>query len=133
MKGFHHIRLELAREPGHPHGDPRDGWDIVAALEEDGRLDLEACRAEPRRCFVRRFVQDTTVATGRLRHSFGDRWILDLEGRDEIDAAGFRFGEERFVLGEYVSIVSADGAAHTYGVERLERVDTDAPTAPEEA
>jgi len=126
MKGFHHIRLELAREPGHPHGDPQDGWDIVAALDADGRLDLEACRAEPKRCFVRRFLRDATVATGRLRHSLGDRWILDLDDRDDLDASGFRLGEERFALGEYVSIVSGDGVAHTYGVERMERVERDA-------
>jgi len=130
MKGFHHIRLELAREPQHPHGDSRDGWDIVAALDEDGRLDLDACRAEPKRCFVRRFMRDATVATGHLRHSFGHRWILDLEGRDELDASGFQLGEEKFVLGEYVSIVSADGEAHTYGVERLERLGQDARADP---
>lgn len=126
MKGFHHIRLELAREPGHPHGDSGDGWDVVAALDEEGRLDLAACRAEPKRCFVRRFLRDATMATGHLRHTVGDRWLLDLEGRDDLDAAGFRLGDERFVLGEYVSIVSGDGTAHTYGVERLELLEPDA-------
>jgi hypothetical protein len=126
MKGFHHIRLELAREPGHPHGDSRDGWDLVAALDDDGRLDLEACRAEPKRCFVRRFVRDATIAKGHLRHSFGDRWILDMEGHDELDASSFRPDEERFALGDYVSIVSSDGKAHTYGVERLQRLEPDA-------
>lgn len=129
MTGFHHIRLELAREPGHPHGDAGDGWDIVAALDADGRLDLEACRADPKRCFVRRFIRNATVATGHLRHSFGDRWILDLEGHDTLDASGFRLAEERFVIGEYVSIVSADGGAHTYGVERLEPLERDSPAA----
>lgn len=128
MKGFYHIRLELAREPGHPHGDSRDGWDIVAALNDEGRLDLEACKAEPKRCFVRRFIRDATIATGHLRHSFGDRWILELEGHAELESSGFRLGEERFKLGEYVSIETADGTAHTYGVERLTSltVDTEA-------
>jgi len=129
MKGFHHIRLELAREPGHPHGDPGEGWDIVAALDDDGRLDLEACRADPKRCFVRRFMRDATVATGHLRHSFGDRWILDLEGHDDLEALGFRLGEERFVVGEYVSIASADGGAHTYGVERVEPLEREVQSA----
>jgi hypothetical protein len=127
MQGFHHIRLELAREPGHPHGDPGDGWDIVAALDDSGRLDHEACRAEPDRCFVRRFRRDATVATGHLRHGVGDRWILDIENSDVLDALGFRLGEERFALGEYVSIISADGSAHTYGVERMECLERDVP------
>lgn len=125
MKGFHHIRLELAREPGHPHGNPGDGWDIVAALDDAGRLDLEACRAAPRRCFVRRFLREATVATGHLRHGVGDLWILDLENSEVLDASGFRLGEERFALGEYVSIISADGSAHTYGVERMECLERD--------
>lgn len=126
MTGFHHIRLELAREPGHPHGDSRDGWDIVAALDDQGRLDLETCRSDPKRCFVRRFIRDATIATGHLRHSFGDQWLLDLDGRDDLEATGFRFGEETFAVGEYVSITSADGQAHTYSIERLQPVEADA-------
>lgn len=124
MKGFHHMRLELAREPGHPHGDAADGWDITAALDEDGRLDLERCRAEPKRCFVRRFKHDVTIATGHLRHGFGGQWLLDLDGRDDLDAGGLKLGEERFVLGEYVSITLGNGETHTYSVERLQSVET---------
>lgn len=125
MTTFNHIRLGLAREPDHPHGDPGDGWDLVAPLTDEGRLDLKACVAAPERCFVRRFINDATIATGRLRHSFGDHWLLDLDGRDDLDGVGFRLGDERFVLGEYVSIVSADGQAHTYGVERVAPVEVE--------
>ncbi len=114
-----HIRLELAREPGHPHGDARSGYDIVAFLDETGRLDLEACRAEAHRCRVRRFVQDATLATGRLHHTTGNQWVLDFPGDDREDATGFRLGDERFVPGEYVSILSGDGTTHTYCVERV--------------
>ena len=124
MTTFQHIRLELAREPGHPHGDPGDGWDLVAPLTNEGRLDLDACLAAPERCFVRRFIKDATIATGRLRHSFGDHWLLDLEGRDDLDGTGFRLGDERFVPGEYVSI-STDGQTHTYGVERVAPVEVE--------
>lgn len=120
MQGFHHIRLELAREPGHPQGDARDGWDIVAPLNLEGRLDLAACRAEPQRCYVRRFVRDATIATGRLRHTTGDRWLLDMEGPDDLDATALRLADEVFAIGEYISIVSAGGHTRTYGVERLE-------------
>ncbi|WP_298745283.1 hypothetical protein [uncultured Brevundimonas sp.] len=117
-----HIRLELAREPGHPHGDARAGYDIVAFLDDDGRLDLEACRDQAARCRVRRFDRDVTVATGRLRHTTGDRWLLDFPGGEREDATGFRLGEERFVPGEYVSIIDGDGTVHTYAVERVTEV-----------
>ena len=123
MSNFTHIRLELAREPGHPHGDPGAGWDIVAALDDDGRLDLAACRAEPDRCRIRRFLQGETMSTGRLRHTLGDHWLFDLGPDDALDETGFRLGSERFVLGEYVSIVAPDGVSHTYSVERVVPLD----------
>lgn len=119
-----HIRLGLAREPGHPHGDAGTGYDIVAFLDVDGRLDLKACRAHADQCRVRRFQEGTTVATGRLRHTAGDRWMLDFDVVDAEDATGFRLGDERFVPGEYVSIIAGDGAAHTYGVERVTALGT---------
>jgi len=127
MSTFYHIRLELAREPSHPHGDPHAGWDVVAALDEESRLDLAACRAEPDRCRIRRFLQDATLATGRLRHTLGDRWLFDLEPGDAMDETGFRLGSERFVVGEYVSIIAPDGVSHTYGVERVRPLDNDSP------
>ena len=114
-----HIRLELAREPGRPLGDGGTGYDIVAFLDAAGRLDLEACRAEAARCHVRRFSDNATVATGRLRHTTGDRWLLDFAGDDAEDATGFRLGDESFVPGEYVSVLAADGVTHTYCVERV--------------
>lgn len=113
-----HIRLELAREPGRPAGDPGDGWDIVAVLDADGRLDAEGCRAAGDKVRVRRFEGDETVAVGKLRQGPGGRWLLDLAPDDAVDAAGYRFGEERFVVGEYVSLDETDGDQHTYVVAR---------------
>jgi hypothetical protein len=114
-----HIRMKLAREPGHPDGDPGVGYDLVAFLDEEGRLDLEACRADPTRCRVRRFVEAETVAIGQLRHSTGDRWLLEFPETEGEDATGFRLGDERFVVGEYISIISGDGTVHTYCIERV--------------
>lgn len=122
MTPFHHVRLELAREAGHPAGDPTEGYDIVAPLDADGRLDGEALRAAPDRGHVRRFSQDETVATGRLQHGPGGRWTLDLDGGEADDARGFRFSEERFVVGEYVSLSLPSGEQHTYVVTRVVEV-----------
>ena len=122
MTQFHHIRLELAREPGHPAGDPTEGYDIVAPLEADGRLDGDALRAEPGRGHVRSFSGGDTVGTGRLQHGPGGGWTLDLDGGDADDARGFRFSEERFVAGEYVSLTLPSGEQHTYVVARVGEV-----------
>jgi hypothetical protein len=116
MTQFHHVRLELAREPGHPAGDPTDGYDLVAPLDSQGRLDAEALHAEPERGHVRRFSGGQTVGKGRLRRGPGGAWLLDLKDGEAADALGFRFGEERFVSGEYVSLTLPSGDQHTYVV-----------------
>ncbi|HRO32595.1 MAG TPA: hypothetical protein PLQ03_04205 [Brevundimonas sp.] len=122
MTTFHHIRLELAREPGSPSGDPDTGYDIVAPLNDAGKLDGEALKAEPQRGRVRAFTQDRTTAAGRLTRGPGGRWLLDFEPGVAEDATGFHFGDERFVPGEYVSLTLADGRQHTYVVARVQPV-----------
>ena len=115
MADFYHIRLEMAREPERPAGDPREGYDLVAPLDSDSRLDPAGWRSEPDRCYARRFSDGVTAAKGRLRHGPGEHWTVDLPG-DAEDAVGFRFGDERFVPGEYVSLTLPDGEQHTYVV-----------------
>lgn len=114
-----HIRLVLAREPGSPAGDPDTGYDLVAHLDAESRLDPAACRADAERCRVRRFAAGATVATGRLRHGAGNRWLLDFDG-ERNDVSGF--ADERFVPGEYVSLIGADGSSHTYRVDVVREI-----------
>lgn len=116
-----HIRLELAREPGHPQGDAGTGYDIVAFLDDAGRLDLASCKADVTRCRVRRFVAGQTTAVGQLRHTTGDRWLLDFPD-DTQDATGFHLGDEAFVSGDYVSMIDSHGTAHPYRVTQVEAV-----------
>jgi hypothetical protein len=122
MTQFHHIRLELAREPGHPAGAPDEGYDIVAPLDAEGRLDSEAQRAEPGRGHVRHFSGNQTVSAGTLRHGPGGRWVLDMDQGDSDDVVGFRFESERFVVGEYVTLSRPSGEQHTYVVARVVEV-----------
>lgn len=119
MPQLHHIRLELAREAAHPAGAPTEGYDIVAPLDDEGRLDGTAPTTRPEQGHVRRFLDNETVGTGHLRHGPGGRWLLDMEPGDAGDATGFRFGDERFVVGEYVSLSLPSGEQHTYVVARV--------------
>lgn len=120
MTPFQHIRLELAREPGHPAGDPGRGYDIVAALDGEGRLDAAVCRSAAEHCRVRAFENDHTVATGRLAHGPGGRWSLHFEAGPAEDATGHHFRDERFVPVEYVSLTLPDGEQHTYMVASVQ-------------
>ncbi len=38
------VRLELARDPAHPEGSSSHGYEFVAPLNDDGRIDAEAWR-----------------------------------------------------------------------------------------
>lgn len=115
MADFYHVRLEMARAPDTPVGDPGEGYDIVAPLNADGRLDPAAWRAEPERAYARRFSDGVTEAKGRLLLGPGGQWIVDLPGEAE-DAVGYRFSDERFVVGEYVSLTLPSGEQNTYQV-----------------
>jgi hypothetical protein len=116
-----HIVLELAREPGHPQGDARHAYHLYLPLTADGRIDADAHRAASALCHVRRQRPGEPEARGRIRHGPGGRWFFDYDAAsDRDDEAGFRFGDERFVIGEYVSIREDDGREHTFRVRSVD-------------
>ena len=117
---FRHVRLLLAREKGHPVGDREEGYDLLAPLNGDGRLDAAEWKWHQECCRVRSFHTGEDDRIGRLRRKPGGQWYFDYAEGDRDDEIGFRLGEERFVTGEYVSI-GRDGAMHTYQVARVEK------------
>jgi hypothetical protein len=72
-------------------------------------LDALTWRAHRDACRVVRF-RPGEQEVGHLIHWPGGSWRFhyDLSGEEE-DEAGFRFGEERFLVGEYVSIRETEG------------------------
>lgn len=119
---LHSIRLERAREPGHPEGSASDGYEFTAPLTGDGRIDVGAWRAARQDCLVRRFRRNAGILDGRLARKPGGAWFFDYDRTDDADdETGFRFGEETFVVGDYVSLKESDGM-HTYRVVLVEPV-----------
>jgi hypothetical protein len=113
---FQRIRLELAREPGHPEGDRFIGYTLVAPLTADGRLDAETARDHREACTVVRFHADEDSTEGFLIRRPGGSWAFHYNLDDgEDDDPGFKLGEHKFVTGEYVTIIE-DAGAHTYRV-----------------
>ncbi|MEO0982078.1 MAG: hypothetical protein AAFX03_05445 [Pseudomonadota bacterium] len=109
------ITLQLARNPGYPNGATDIGYRIVAPLDADAKIDVEAWRAEREACRVTRFHPDETErASGVLTHR-GAHWRFhydeDAEGPDE---EGHRLGEHVFKEGEYVSVRHHGEEALTY-------------------
>jgi len=116
---FRHVRLLLAREPGHPSGDRDEGYDLLVPLDLEGRLDPADWKAHQAQCRVRQFRAGQEDRIGRLRRKPGGQWYFDYEEGDLDDEIGFRLGEERFRTGEYVSVGGA-GRMRTYQIARVE-------------
>jgi len=113
---FRKIRIELAREPGHPEGDAATAYIIVAPLDAEDRIDAKLWREHREACRIARLRPDHDDARGHLAHRPGGGWAFHYDiGNARADEVGFHFAEERFVSGEYVSI--NDGSKmHTYRV-----------------
>ncbi len=115
------ITLHLARAPDHPAGSAAHGYEFFAPLDDGGLIDLQAWRTNQEACTVRRFWRDEADRFGRLRHraggAAGATWIFDYDATTRSDDEnGFRFGDHRFVVGEYVSIRDPDDILRTFRV-----------------
>ncbi len=113
---FRRIRLELAREPGHPEGDVKTGYTVLAPLDPAGHLNVELARHFRDQCKVVRFRAGHDSEQGYLRRRPGGSWAFHYHLDDgEDDDPGFKLGEHRFAPGEYVTMMEDDGE-HTYRV-----------------
>ncbi|WP_075216952.1 hypothetical protein [Mongoliimonas terrestris] len=117
------IRLELARTKGFPEGSAAHGYAFVAPLDADGKLDAVAWKSVRDRCRVHRFWGADDEDIGHLVRRPGGSWAFhyDVDG-DEDDEAGYRLGDHRFAIGEYVSVRDEDGDLHTFRVVSTEAV-----------
>jgi hypothetical protein len=122
MTALTQIRLELARSKEFPEGSNRHGYEMLAPLDADGKLDAAAWKSVRERCRVHRFWGAGDEDVGHLVHRPGGSWAFhyDVSG-DEDDEAGYRLGSHSFNLGDYVSVRDEDGVLHTFRVVRAER------------
>jgi hypothetical protein len=110
---FRQIRIELAREPGHPEGDASVAYLVIAPLDANDRIDPTLWREHREACRITRLRPDEEDEHGHLVHRQGGGWVLHYDS--EPDAVGFHFADERFMAGEYVSI-NEGRKMHTYRV-----------------
>lgn len=106
---FRQIRLELAREPGHPEGDHGIAYMMLAPLDAEGRIDAQLWQKHREACRVARLRPYFDDERGHLVRR-GGSWAFtyDVAGTSA-DELGYHFSNERFVPGEYVSIRETDG------------------------
>ncbi|MGB8275505.1 MAG: hypothetical protein WCF16_09595 [Alphaproteobacteria bacterium] len=113
---FLKIRLELARSPGFPDGSRNHGYEFVAPLDEQGRLDVEEWRRHRRKCTVRRFWEGEDDEEGFLVHTKNRVWAFSYAPGEDDDEPIFRFDTHTFKEGEYVSVTEHDGVSRTFKV-----------------
>ena len=112
---FRQLRIELAREPGHPEGEHDVAYAVVAPLDSDGRIDPGLWRAHREACRIARLRPGQPDQHGHLVHRQGGGWAFHYDSDALPDDIGFHFADERFGVGEYVSI-NEGGKMHTYRV-----------------
>ncbi|WP_076861422.1 hypothetical protein [Bradyrhizobium mercantei] len=113
---FRQVRLERAREHDHPDGTSAIGYIIVAPLDTESRIDAETSKAHRDACRVVRQRPDEPDQLGHVVHGPNNSWRFHYDVAGAVaDEAGYHFGNERFRLGEYVSVREADGM-HPYRV-----------------
>jgi hypothetical protein len=112
------IRMELARDDEFPSGSRAHGYEFVAPLDKDDRIDADAWRANRDRCRVKRFWEGEPDEIGHLLRKPGGSWAFhyDIHGEEDDDDTGYRFSDHRFRPGEYVSIREHDDALRTFRV-----------------
>jgi hypothetical protein len=113
---FRQFRLALAREPGHPEGDAEVAYIFVAPLDSEDRIDARLWRQHRDACRVVRQRPGEQDQHGHLAHRPGGGWGFHYDGEtNQPDEVGYHFADERFIVGEYVSI-NERGKMHTYRV-----------------
>jgi hypothetical protein len=113
---FRQFRLALAREPDHPEGDADVAYIIVAPLDSEDRIDASLWKEHRDACRVVRQRPGEQDRHGHLARRPGGGWAFHYDGEANLaDEIGFHFSDERFVVGEYVSI-NERGKMHTYRV-----------------
>lgn len=119
------VILTLARCKEFPEGSREYGYEFIAPLDVNDRIDVSAWKQKRADCVVRHFAAGHDDITGMLIHKPGGRehvqWVFDYDvSSSDDDEAGFLFGSHRFRPGEYVSVRGTDGKLTTYAVTSIE-------------
>lgn len=112
------IRLELARDAEFPQGSNRRGYEFTAPLDGNDHIDVADWKKFRERCRVRRFWDGSGDEVGHVVRKPGGSWAFhyDINGDEDDDETGYRFGSHAFRLGEYVSINEHDDMLRTFRV-----------------
>ncbi|MBY0332120.1 MAG: hypothetical protein K2X49_15785 [Acetobacteraceae bacterium] len=115
------VTLVLAGGPGFPGGSEAHRYEMEAALDANGGLDVAAWHEDPRPWPARRYRPGGQVRTGDVQHDAETGWSLRFDSTPEarelteplISAGVLR-------PGEYVTLRDEDGRDYSYRVVGVE-------------
>ncbi len=110
------IRIELARGPGHPEGDPGHAYEFRAPLDTFRYLDKTAWPRVKPFCTVHRFEDGFEVERGLLILTGKGHWAFSYAPGSEDDEGLFKLGTHRIVPDEYITVTEHDGEARTFRI-----------------
>lgn len=120
---WQHIQLTLARTPEHASGSDKHGYDLVAPVNQDGRFDEAAWRADKTKAHVRRFWGGEEDQHGRLIHTRHRTWAFSYAPGEDDDEPIFHLETHRLEEGEYVTITESDGAVLPFRISAMAPLD----------
>jgi hypothetical protein len=113
---LHRIRLELAKTADCPEGNPNYGYEFVAPLDHEGRLDTEAWLEAAQLCTLRHFLPGAEDVHGELIYRGKGEWAFSYRPGDADDEVIYHLREHRLREGEYVSVTEQDGVVRPFRV-----------------
>jgi hypothetical protein len=114
------IRLELARVPGSPGGNPNYGYEFVAPLDENDRLDAKAWPEVAQLCTMRHFAPGAEDVHGELIHRGAVEWAFSYRPGDSDDEVIYRLAKHQLRSGEYVSVTEQDGVSRPFKIASVD-------------
>jgi len=109
------IRLELARTPNFPGGSSQHGYDLIAPLNVDGHVDIEAWRHDRALCKVTRFGGATPEEHGQPVHRHGV-WGFEYGKYNDEEELFFNLDRHAVAPGSYVTLTERDGNQYPFRV-----------------
>jgi hypothetical protein len=119
------IRLELARDEDFPAGSADHGYEFVAPLGKDFRIDAAEWQEKRSKCRVVRFWGAAEREHGQLVRRPGGAWAFHYKDEGDIDVddeTGYRFADHAFRRGDYVSIREGGEEMRTFRVVQVSNV-----------
>ena len=110
------IRIELARSPDQPNGDPGHAYEFRAPLDAFGNLDITAWPRVKPFCTVHRFEDGFEVERGLLILSGKGHWAFSYAPGKADDEGVFKLASHTIAADEYITVTEHDGQPRTFRI-----------------